>query len=94
MVYERARHWLEEKNINTREEAEKYLSNLGEDINSLVWSSVLDAIYPEAEINTINVEALNAISQQQKEELQQKPEELNFFDRAGRFIRRILRGEI
>ena len=91
MVYERARTWLEGKSIPTREQAELFLANNGEDSNRNPWTSVLDAIYPEAEITTITPEF--AIGEQQQKELQQQ-KDLNFIERAGRFVRRLLRGEV
>jgi hypothetical protein len=39
-------------------------------------------------------ELLNFLSQTREQELSQQPQNLTFIDRAGRFMRKILRGQI
>lgn len=99
MPYERARMWLEQYVLNTREEAEQFLLSKGENISLTVWQSVLNELYPreeekpEEEKTEEEKEIENKTGEPVPTEPQQEEEEEgNIFERAGRTIRDILRG--
>lgn len=94
---DKARNWLSEKSLTTRDEAEAYLRNLGENPDNLFWEQGLDSMFgfkPEGEISTISEGfELGGLSPQQERELEQEVEgETSLEQRVSTFVRRLLRG--
>jgi hypothetical protein len=95
----RAEKWVENNiTANSRQEAEQILASRGINYEAPIWNETLNKLYPR-ETELQNIEQLpeeqqataELLEDKQKEEQQ---EEANPIVRAGRFIRKLLRGEI
>lgn len=94
----RGEKWLDNKSLETRSEAESYLSSIGQNPNSKFWNQVLDNLYAQEENDRQLEEARRAQEELDiqilEERRQQDIQEGRITNQISRFIRKILRGII